>query len=60
MKSLMTVGNPNIFVLILSSLTEVLGEIFVVPAVREEKRKAILILKDEILGGKAKPELEEK
>ncbi|MBA2501898.1 MAG: hypothetical protein H0V27_03375 [Pyrinomonadaceae bacterium] len=46
--------------LILSSLTEVLGEIFVVPAVREEKRKAILILKDEILGGKAKPELEEK
>lgn len=46
--------------LILSSLTEVLREIFVVPAVREEKRKAILNLKDEILGGKPKSKSEGK
>ena len=39
--------------LILSSLTEVLREIFVVPAIREEKRQAILKLKEEKIGGKA-------
>ena len=41
--------------LILSALTEVLHEIYVVPAIREEKRKAILNLKDEVLTGKGKP-----
>lgn len=40
--------------LILSALSEVLTEIYVVPAIREEKRKAILDLKSEIIGGKAK------
>jgi hypothetical protein len=40
--------------LILSSLAEVLREIYVVPAIREEKRKAILDLKNEVLG--IKPE----
>jgi hypothetical protein len=39
--------------LILSSLSEALGEIFVAPAIKEDKRKAILKLKDEVLGGKA-------
>ncbi|MBM4033454.1 MAG: hypothetical protein FJ291_16950 [Planctomycetes bacterium] len=37
--------------LILSALSEVLREIYVVPAMREEKRKAILELKDEVMGG---------
>ncbi len=40
--------------LILSALSEVLTEIYVVPAIREEKRKAILDLKSEIIDGKAK------
>lgn len=39
--------------LILSSLSEALGEIFVAPAIKEDKRKAILKLKDEVLGGKS-------
>lgn len=38
--------------LILSSLAEVLREIYVVPAIREDKRQAILKLKDEVLGEK--------
>lgn len=38
--------------LILSSLLEILNEIFVVPAVREEKRKSILTLKGEVFGPK--------
>jgi hypothetical protein len=38
--------------LILSSLTEVLREIYVIPAVRDEKRQAILKLKAEILSAK--------
>jgi hypothetical protein len=36
--------------LILLTLHEVLQEIFVMPVVREEKRKAILALKGEVLG----------
>lgn len=40
--------------LILSSLSEALGEIFVAPAIREDKRKAILKLKEEVLSGKVK------
>jgi hypothetical protein len=39
--------------LILSTLSEVLREIYVVPAVKEDRRKAILSLKDEVLGIKA-------
>jgi hypothetical protein len=39
--------------LILSSLTEVLRESFVVPAVREDKRRAILKLRDDVIAGKA-------
>jgi len=46
--------------LILSALAEVLKEIYIVPAVREEKRRAILNLKNEVLGGKTKPALPEK
>lgn len=42
--------------LILSSLTEVLREIYVVPAVRAEKREAILKLKAEILSTKSQPD----
>lgn len=38
--------------LILSTLCEILGEIYVIPALRQEKRKAILELKGEVLGGK--------
>jgi hypothetical protein len=38
--------------LILSALNEVLNEIFVIPSVRDEKRKAILNLKSEVLGQK--------
>ncbi len=38
--------------LILSSLLEILNEIFVVPALREEKRKSILTLKSEVLDSK--------
>ena len=38
--------------LILSSILEILDEIYVVPAVRGDKRKAILELKKEILGTK--------
>jgi hypothetical protein len=45
--------------LILSTLAEVLHEIYVVPAVREEKRKAILSLKDEVLS-KPKQNLDKK
>ena len=40
---------PKPLRLILSTLSEILREIYVVPAVRAEKRKAILELKDEIL-----------
>jgi hypothetical protein len=40
--------------LILSTLSEVLREIYVMPAIKEEKRKAILSLKEEVLGNKAK------
>ena len=40
--------------LILNTLSEVLNELYVIPAIREEKRKAILELKDELLGEKAK------
>ena len=42
--------------LILSTLTKILHEIFVVPAVREDDRKAILKLKGEVLGGKGEEE----
>src|SRR4029077_11077431 len=42
--------------LILASLAEVLQEIYVLPNVREEKRKAILLLKDELMGSKKLPE----
>ncbi len=38
--------------LILASLSEVLNEIFVVPAVREAKRQSIVGLKAQVLGGK--------
>jgi hypothetical protein len=38
--------------LILATLHEVLQEIFVIPMVREEKRKAILKLKGEVLGAR--------
>jgi hypothetical protein len=38
--------------LILSTLNEILTEIYVVPAVREEKRIEILKLKEKVLGGK--------
>jgi len=40
--------------LILSALSEVLVEIFVSPAIKEDKRQAILKLKEEILVGKLK------
>jgi hypothetical protein len=40
--------------LILSTLMEILREIYVVPLVREERRKAILDLKEEVIGGKIK------
>jgi hypothetical protein len=39
--------------LILSALSEVLREIYVVPAVRDEKRQAILKLRDEVIGDKS-------
>jgi hypothetical protein len=39
--------------LILATLSEVLQEIYVVPNVRKEKRKAILALKDEVVGKRA-------
>ena len=39
--------------LILASLYEVLQELYVIPKVREEKRKAILTLKSEVIGGKS-------
>jgi hypothetical protein len=38
--------------LILASLYEVLQELYVIPKVREEKRKAILQLKSEVVSGK--------
>jgi len=37
---------------ILATIQEVLGAMYVIPKVREEKRKAILDLKDEVLGSK--------
>lgn len=40
--------------LILTALTEVLHEIYVLPAIREEKRVSILKLKDEVIGSKGK------
>jgi len=40
--------------LILATLAEVLGEIYVLPKVREEKRKAILALKDQVMVRAAK------
>ena len=40
--------------LILATLAEVLREIYVVPATRQQRRKAILDLKDEMLSSKAK------
>lgn len=42
--------------LILSTLTEILHAIYVVPALCEEKRKNILELKDKVLGGKEQKE----
>jgi hypothetical protein len=36
--------------IILAALSEVLHELYVVPALREDRRKAILTLKDELLG----------
>jgi hypothetical protein len=41
--------------LILATLREILYEVFVTPAVREEKRRAILAVKDELLGSKSSP-----
>ena len=40
---------------ILATIQEVLGAMYVIPKVREEKRKAILGLKDEVLGSKEMP-----
>ena len=40
--------------LILSTLSEILQEIYVVPAIRDEKRAAILQLKDEVIGQRNK------
>src|SRR5260370_6322556 len=40
--------------LILSTLAEILREIYVVPATRQERRKAILNVKDEVLGRQGK------
>ena len=37
--------------LILSTLNEILHEIYVIPSLRQEKRKAILDLKKEVIGG---------
>jgi hypothetical protein len=44
--------------LILSALTEVLSEIYVVPAIRDDKRKAILQLKNEVLSPTVKPHVQ--
>lgn len=41
--------------LILASLSEVLQEIYVLPNLREEKRKAILSMKEELTGSKKPP-----
>ena len=41
--------------LILSTVKEILGVMYVIPEVRKEKRVSILALKDEIVG-KKKPE----
>ena len=38
---------------ILAALTEILTEMYVVPQVKEERRKAILLVKEEVLGGKS-------
>ena len=46
--------------MILAMLAEVLGEIYVLPKVREEKRKAILALKNQVMKpkvGAANPEV---
>lgn len=40
---------------ILAALSEVLHEIYVVPALREDRRKAILTLKGELTGSQARP-----
>jgi hypothetical protein len=40
--------------IILASLSEVLHEIYVVPALRNDRRKTIVALKDELIGGKVK------
>lgn len=46
-------GNLDHLRLILATLHEILQEIFVIPKVREEKRKAILELKGTVLEEKA-------
>jgi hypothetical protein len=38
--------------IILAALSEVLHELYVVPALREDRRKSILALKDELIGSK--------
>lgn len=42
--------------LILSTLTEVLGLMYVIPELRKEKRKSILSLKEDLIGSKGKSE----
>lgn len=49
--------------IILASLSEMLHELYVVPAIREDRRKSVLSLKDELLGRpvpKAEPPAEKK
>jgi len=41
--------------LILSTLSEILGLMYVIPELRKEKRKSILSLKEELMGTKGKP-----